>query len=327
MKKIAVIGAGLSGLVVARRLSELADVVVFEKSRGVGGRMATRYAGDYEFDHGAQFFTARTPEFRAFLQPLIADGVVATWPAEFVEFDHDRQAASRTWGDDSPHFVGAPRMNSIGKYLSAGVSVTLKTAVAGVRRKDDGWELVDESQTVLGRFDWVVITAPPSQTAVLAKDCPELVSLCQQRKMLGCFALMLGFSQPLDLAWQAAVVRNADISWLAVNSSKPGRTGPFTLVVHSSNAWAESHIDDDIDSLLEKVLGEASTVTGEDLRQADHRQLHRWRYSNIGAHALPERFIDDRMQLAACGDWFVRGRVEAAFTSASALAGELLQRL
>ena len=87
MKRIAIIGAGLSGLVLARRLDEVAEVTIFEKSRGVGGRMATRYADDYEFDHGAQFFTARTPAFREFLQPLIRDQVVANWAPKFEELD------------------------------------------------------------------------------------------------------------------------------------------------------------------------------------------------------------------------------------------------
>lgn len=77
-------------MVIARRLGVSAEITVFEKSRGVGGRIATRYAGEFEFDHGAQFFTARTPGFRRFLQPLIDNGVVANWTARFVEIDRDR---------------------------------------------------------------------------------------------------------------------------------------------------------------------------------------------------------------------------------------------
>ena len=85
MAKIAVIGAGLAGLTVARELSQYHQVTVFEKSRGVGGRLATRYAGDYEFDHGAQFFTAKSPQFQAFLKPLIDQGVVCRKQLDTVE--------------------------------------------------------------------------------------------------------------------------------------------------------------------------------------------------------------------------------------------------
>ncbi len=85
MTRVAVVGAGLSGLTLAARLRAHADVTVFEKSRGYGGRLATRRAAPFAFDHGAQFFTARTTAFREFLAPLIEAGVVDTWLARFTE--------------------------------------------------------------------------------------------------------------------------------------------------------------------------------------------------------------------------------------------------
>ena len=133
--------------------------------------------------------------------------------------------------------------------------------------------------------------------------------------------------EPLALEFEAALVKNADISWISVNSSKPGRKPPFTLVVHSTNAWADAHIDQDTEQVLEHLLAEASSVTGENLDTAVHRQVHRWRYANIDKQSGPAYFIDGDARLAACGDWFVRGRIESAFTSADELAARLLDRL
>ena len=113
MSRVAIIGAGLSGLTAARLLHDSCDVTVFEKSRGFGGRMATRYAGDFEFDHGAQFFTARSTEFKAFLTPLLADGVVDLWRGQFVELHRQTLNSSASWDDAYPHYVGVPRMNAI----------------------------------------------------------------------------------------------------------------------------------------------------------------------------------------------------------------------
>lgn len=327
MTSIAVIGAGLSGLVVARRLQALAEVTVFEKSRGAGGRMASRYAGEFEFDHGAQFFTARTEPFRAFLQPLIDVGAVADWQAEFAEFDGRNMTTSRSWGGDYPHFVGAPRMNRIGKVLSADLDIVFETTIASVAREHGGWRLTDSGGQRHGPFDWVVVTAPAPQTAALARGFPELVHFCGERRMLGCFALMLGYKRSIDLPWQAALVRNADISWISVNSSKPGRKPPFTLVIHSTNAWADAHIDDDIDEVLGHMLQEASMVIGKDLAHADHRQVQRWRYANMARQSGPHFFINSEDRLAACGDWCLRGRIEAAFTSANELAKALAAEL
>jgi predicted NAD/FAD-dependent oxidoreductase len=323
MKRIAIIGAGLSGLVLARRLVDVAQVTIFEKSRGVGGRMATRYVDGYEFDHGAQFFTARTPAFREFLQPLVDDKVVANWAPKFEELDRHGTRDRRDWGDRYPHYVGVPRMNAVGKYLAAGLDIRTSTRIVEIRQDKGKWGLVDSHGHCHDEFHWLVPTAPAPQTSALASAHPALSALCETREMRACFALMLGFSAPLDLPWQTAVVRDTDISWMSVNSSKPGRDAPFTMVVHSTNAWADAHIDDASDSIRAHMLAEASAISGVNLRVADYCDVHRWRFANMDKRGGQDCYIDDGAKLAACGDWFLRGRVEAAFTSANALASKL----
>jgi predicted NAD/FAD-dependent oxidoreductase len=312
---------------VARHLQGHADVTVFEKSRGAGGRMATRYVEDFVFDHGAQFFTARSEAFRAFLQPLIDEGIVAVWTPQFVEFDRSSTVAIRAWDNDHPHYVGAPRMNSVGKYLSGCLDIRFATEITAIARRKDGWILADNLGKQSGLFDWLIMTAPAAQTAALAAGSPDLVAYAGVRTMLACFALMLGFDEPLDLQWHAALVRNADISWISVNSSKPARKRPFTLVVHSTNAWADAHLEDDSEFVISHLLDEASLVAGRNLRTATHCQLHRWRYANIAGQTGSTYFVDDVSRLAACGDWCVRGRIEAAFTSADELAKALVDRI
>ena len=325
MAKIAIIGAGLAGLTAARKLSGQHDVAVFEKSRGVSGRMATRRAGEFEFDHGAQFFTARTERFKAFLQPMIDDGIVANWRAQFAEFDRDSITATRSWGDDYPHYVGTPRMSSIGKHLSLGLNIAFETEITAIARHSNGWTLSDRAGMQYGPFDWLVVTAPAAQTAALAHAIPDLKAYCRERRMLGCFTLMLGFAEPIDLPWQAALLRDSDISWISINSSKPARKSPFGLVVQSTNPWADAHIDDDVDFVLGHMLEQASRVTGKDLGSASHRQVHRWRYANISGQAGATYFMDESNKIAASGDWCSHGRVEAAFSSASDLAEALIK--
>lgn len=289
--------------------------------------MATRYAGEFEFDHGTQFFTARTPAFREFLQPLIDAGVVAVWRGRFAELRRDTITDVRAWDDSLPHYVGSPRMNSIGKSLARDLNIQLSSAVTRLDHDGAGWQLGGASGSTLGRFDWVVLTAPAPQTANLAPRHSALCAIADAAPMQACYALMLGCRKPPDLRWQAALVREADISWISVNSSKPGRAGPCTLVFHSTNAWADAHIDDDILRVHHHLLTEASSVTGVDLSRAEHAAVHRWRYANIEREPGEPYWIDRELHLAACGDWFCRGRVEAAFSSAAELLGELREWL
>ena len=325
MTQIAVIGAGLSGLVVARELQDDHAVTVFEKSRGVGGRMATRYENGFDFDHGAQFFTARSPDFRQYLRPLIERGIVASWRARFAELERNEIVSRRDWDDDYPHYVGAPRMNTIGKTLAEGLDVRRNTTVSKLERAPGGWRLKDNDGKDLGCFEWVILTMPATQTAALAPDGSRLRTHCASARMRACFALMLGFEAPLSLPWQAALVRGADISWISVNSSKPGRPEPYTLVVHSTNAFADANIDCDVDELVARLLAETGEVLGENLDAAAFCHLQRWRYANVDSQDGADFFVEERDRLAACGDWFNHGRVEAAFTSGFGLAQKLKQ--
>jgi predicted NAD/FAD-dependent oxidoreductase len=324
MSTIAVIGAGLSGLVVSRKLAHDHDVVVFEKSRGFGGRMATRRAGIFEFDHGAQFFTARSRAFRGFLEPLIEAGVVADWRARFAELRRDEKVGIRQWDGRQPHYVCVPGMNAVGKALASGLDVRLETAVRSLARKGERWQLLGDGGKQLGEFDWVIVTAPSAQMAELLAST-SLASAAANSRMQACCTLLIGFEGTVDLSWQAALVEDADISWISVNSSKPGRPATSSLVVHSTNHWADANIDDERDALQRHLADEVRDVTGIDPATAAFVGLHRWRYANSDRQDGDVYALDTGQRLAACGDWFVRGRVEGAFTSARALAERILQ--
>ena len=129
MKKLAVIGAGLAGLTVAKQLSQSYQVLVFDKSRGVSGRMATRRAGQFQFDHGAQYFTIRDKRFMAFTAEARASGVIQHWPVQSHQLGEDGIAVADTAGDK---FVAAPSMTSFCKYLAEDLTVQLGCHIKSV---------------------------------------------------------------------------------------------------------------------------------------------------------------------------------------------------
>ncbi|MEM8697472.1 MAG: FAD-dependent oxidoreductase [Pseudomonadota bacterium] len=323
MTRIAIAGAGLAGLTLANALRDQAEIVLFEKARGVGGRMATRYADPWQFDHGAQFFTAQTERFRAFLAPMIEAGIVARWDARFAEFIGADRTAQWQWNAERPHYVGAPKMNALAKYTAEGLDVRLATRIGSVRRDGEDWTLADADGGALGRYDWFVSTAPAPQSAALLPSGFAAGDTVDTAPMRACFALMLGFDDDLSFDWDAAHVGEADISWMSVNSAKPGRDTAPSLLVHSTNAWADAHKDDDRDAVIAHLIAEASRVSSHDLGTAAHVALHRWLYANLPRRDGPAALIDPERRLAACGDWCIHGRVEAAFTSAMALADRL----
>jgi predicted NAD/FAD-dependent oxidoreductase len=321
--KIAIIGAGISGITIAKNLKDFAKVSIFEKSQGVGGRMASRRSGPYEFDHGTQFFTAKSENFKKFISPLIKKNVIQQWDARFAEFKSNKVLRKITWDSEYPHYVGSPGMSSIPKYLSKELDIKLNIKVEKIiKNSTNDWELFDDNLNNLGAFDWVISTAPAIQSAEILPECYKQRNALMNKKMVGCFSLMLGFKRAPSLEWDAALISDADISWVSINSSKPGRAKSFSMLVHSTNAWAEKHLSDDSQSVISYLNKETSRIIGHDTNKANHISLHAWRYANIGKQAKSDLLIDYENKLASCGDWLTHGRVESAFEAGFMMAKE-----
>ena len=154
--KLAIIGAGLSGLILAKELSHEFAVTIFEKARGVGGRMSTRYSDSFFFDHGTQSFTTETQSFKNFLEPYIKSSLITEWTGRVINLKYNDSPSERLW--KMPHYVSSPNMNSLCKELAKGLDVKLNTEVAPLSEKTNGaWSLQDINQVFLGEFDWIIL--------------------------------------------------------------------------------------------------------------------------------------------------------------------------
>ena len=195
------------------------------------------------------------------------------------------------------------------------MNVNIKTRIVSLKRGDT-WQLTDENGQLYSDFDWVISTAPSPQAAEILPKTFKYYDDIKDIEMRACFSLMLGFSENLPLEFEAAHVIHSDLSWIAVNSHKPGRTDRFTLMVHSSKEYSEAHIDDDRETVMQHLMNETSNVIGHDVSIADYKIVHGWRYANNAKRENCHIFLDPDLKLAACGDWCLGGRVEGAFTSA-----------
>ena len=182
MKRIAIIGAGMAGLTLANELKAVADVQVYEKSKGYGGRMATRCRNNYQFDHGAQFFIAKTPAFKEFLQPFIQQDVVARWDARFVELTGNEVTYRWTWTDEVPHYVAASSMSTLGKAMAKDLPVQLGTHVNEIKKNGQQWQLTDSEGKVLGSYEWVILAIPAKQVIELVPDEYEFCKEVAEKK-------------------------------------------------------------------------------------------------------------------------------------------------
>ncbi len=316
--RIAVIGAGMAGLACAGALHRAGHAVtLFDKSRRVGGRLATRRVDGLTFDHGAQYATARDPAFVAVVQAMAEAGEAAPWPA----------AGEERW-------CGIPGMSALAQHMERQGVGTLHTGrhVAFLHRRPDGWIVRhrDAAQTPPGTVsDLGGETAGPFDSVAVALPAPQAVGLVQPHAfaveaaragMAPCWAMMLAFTEPTaapDLLRPDA----GPLRWIARDSSRPSRAAtPECWVAHATPDWSRDHLDDPPDAILAALHGIFTAATGI---TADPRYsaMHRWRYALADVPLGRPALWDPAAGIGVCGDWCLGARVEAAFMSGRALAG------
>ena len=319
---LAVVGAGIAGLACATKLQEAGlKVRLFEKSGGASGRMSTRHGNGWQCDHGAQYFTARHPDFRAEVARWQRAGVAALWNPTLQVF-----------GGDSVHapdlalerFVGTPFMTSPARLLSDALALTTHATIGHLQRQPDGWQLLSAERGWLDeRFDAVVLALPAPQAAPLLQPLSaELAELARSASMGGCWTVMARFATPLGLPFDAAFVNHAPLRWIARDTSKPGRMGPETWVLHASVEWSEANLEQDAESIAAALL-KAFGQLGGPAPQA--WTVHRWRYASVIEPILDNACAwNAGIGVGLCGDWLNGGTVEGAWLSGRQLALQIL---
>ena len=324
---IGVVGAGVSGLMCARTLMDHGcQVQVFEKSRGYGGRMATRRSGEsLQFDNGAQYFTARDKRFVRYVKSWEQSAVVQSWDGTIVTLN---QGTATPKASDPRRYVATPKMNALGKHLAEDLSVHLNTRVQAAKRSGDQWQFQSATGENLGTFDQLVVAVPAPQACELLRGSPLLAKQAASVSMTGCWAMMVAFQRPLEVAFDGAFVQDSILSWIAKDSSKPQRGKRLeTWVLHGSTDWTEQHLNDSPASIglqLREAFWKALGIASIDPVTED---LKLWRFA-IPTNPVGETSLyDPDAGVGACGDWCGGPRVEGAFLSGVSLAGQVLRQL
>lgn len=318
--RVAVIGAGISGLICARTLKDHGvPVTVFDKGRSSGGRTSTRRIGNRSFDHGAPYFVARDREFQRYVHSWRVDGVIAEWQgrAGIVRngiVEEDTGVARR--------FVGTPSMSSVASHLRDSMDTRFGVRVTAIRGGRSPWRLESDHDR-LGEYDVVLVATPASQAC-------DLLQAGWLRERLQCvsyapiWSLMVSVDDEFDWPWDSMKLDDEVISWVARNESKPKRGSATSLVAQASRMWSRSHVDDQPDT-VRRVMIQSLCRKIPVLEQAAHKSaVHRWRYALVEETLDIRCLWDEDHQLGACGDWALGGRVEDAFKSGVALAGRVL---
>ena len=302
----------MAGLTAARALSDAGRTVhVVEKSRGLGGRLATRRTREgWTFDHGAQFAKGHDAEFAAYLSQARDQGAAADWVSE---------------GHHLP--VGLPGMSGLVAPLAAGIDVQFGATVTTLERTDEGWSVTGDGMDGL-TAGAVIIAIPPAQASALVKPvAPEIADRLAGVEVDACLAAMIAFDDLVTALPDLMRDPTDDLQWVVRESAKPGRADrPERFTVHASVDWSRRHLErekDEIGRLLAGLLRDLIATRGGQMPEPIRVMGHRWRYARTRTPLGSAFAVSTCNTLFAGGDWALGDRVEAAFLSGRAMSHAL----
>lgn len=343
---VVIVGAGVAGLAAATALGNAGRrVIVLEKSRGPGGRMATRRVGPAVCDHGAQFFTVRGADFRAVVAAAAEAGRVATWCEGFGRAGSIGESPTPA-GDGHARWRGADGMTDLPKWLAAGLPADRCTIRTSARVGGIGVAAgrvlvtIDDDAAGGGMANIVagaaIVTPPVPQTldllaagGLLAARETDAAAVARLRGVGydPCFALLLALDRPSLVPAPGAVQFAAGpVAWIADNRLKGISPAP-ALTVHAAGEFSRRHFDDPPAEVADRLVDLVRPwIDGDPAVVVLERSLHRWKYA-LPTTILPEPAVPVCLSppVVCAGDAFAGPRVEGAYSSGLA-AARLIER-
>lgn len=331
MFDVAVIGAGIAGLTAAQQLQQAGySVVVLEKSRGVGGRVATRRLYGKRADHGLRYLEPQGEMLGRLVELLCDRHILQIWTDTVYSCE-----------SKIPRYVAPEGMSAIAKFLATGLEIKLNQRVRAINVTDDQttWRLDFEAkvddipETIDAKAAIVAIPAP--QALMLVEPLAEsilptgFVDKLRAIEFDPCLAVMAGYPAQAELNLDGNSVvfsDNSDIAWIGLDSSKRPNAEFPVFVMHSSAEFAKNHLDaEDLNAAARHLLATATAKLNLSWLDAPAwYQIHKWRY------AFPRQFLHSSyldaeisLPLICCGDWCGGNLVESALNSGMAAASQI----
>ena len=307
-KKAIIIGSGIAGISSSLKLKSYGiNSIILDKGNFIGGRISTKEveigSSSSYFFHGAQFFTAKTHEFKK----IISTGVSGKYIKEFGNFDPKRYRGNKT-------------MREFLLNLSKDLHIQQKVEVIGIKTDNNKIKVLDNKVKEWISYDGIISTLPAPQNCELLNQFPSLQKTLNTGSYHACIALMFTFEEiPLGLNTYYDFYKKPGIlSWMASGSNLNVWTA------HTNEAFSDLNYYKDKNFLKEKIMSSIKQFFFSS--KIKFHSLHVWRYAKVAKKCLGPQ-IDPKYPVAIAGDFLEGPSVEAAFISGNKAANLIFDRL
>ncbi len=317
MSSFCIIGSGISGATIANLLNKKHTVDLYDKARGLGGRSSfKRLDNQRGFDHGTQYFSPKTTEFKRFTKKLIEKKILKIWGGNH-KFLSDKKKENKK----HVKVIGRKGNNDISKYLLKNVRCYFQSELKKINFQNRKWNLVFNDGEIRN-YENLILTCPFPQLKKLSKKYIKNSFIREKIKMDANITILIEIKKT-NLGYSSFLFNDKILGWAGYENSKKrfkSRSDLWTL--QSTFNWANKKINQN--KVLKKtnakiLIDKFFKLTGIKQTKILFSLNHGWKYSSNSKPLKLKSYWNSRLNLGVCADWFNGPRLESGWISANDL--------
>ena len=317
MSSFCVIGSGISGATIANLLNKKHNVDLYDKARGLGGRSSFKRLDKIRgFDHGTQYFSPKTPEFKKFTKKLIEKKILKIW-----EGNHKFLSDKKKENKKHVKVIGRKGNNDISKYLLKNVRCYFQSELKKINFQNRKWNLTFNNGEIRN-YEYLILTCPFPQLKKLSKKYIKNSFIKEKIKMDANITILIEIKKT-NLGYSSFLFNDRILGWAGYeNSKKRFKSKSDLWTLQSTFNWANKKINQN--KVLKKtnakiLIDKFFKLTGIKRTKVLFSLNHGWKYSSNSKPLKLKSYWNSRLNLGVCADWFNGPRLESGWISANDL--------
>ena len=321
MSSFCVIGSGIAGATIANLLNKKHTVDLYDKARGLGGRSSFKRLDKIRgFDHGTQYFSPKTPEFKRFTNKLIEKKILKIWGGNH-KFLSNKKKENKT----HVKIIGRKGNNDISKYLLKGIRCFFQSEIKKINFQNKKWNLTF-SDGKIKTYENLILTCPFPQFKNLSKNYIKNSFIKEKIKMDANITVLIEIKKT-NLNYSSFLFNDKILGWAGKENSKNRFVSKSDLwTLQSTFNWANKKIKHN--KTLKKnntkiLIDKFFKLTGIKRTKILFSLNHGWKYSSNSKPLKLKSYWNSRLNLGVCADWFNGPRLESGWISAKDLYNKI----
>ena len=316
-----IIGSGISGSTIASYLKKNYSVKVFEKARGVGGRSSfKRYKGKIGFDHGLQYLSPRSKEFKSFTNKLIKIKILKHWRGDHEFLNQKVKKVKK-----HVKLIGVKGNNDISKFLLKNISCNFQSELSEIKRQKNFWYLRFKDNRYIYSKN-LILSIPFPQAKKLSSKFVK-TKLFKNKVIMNSSLTVLLMTNKTGNKSSSFFTNDKVLGWVSnENSKKRFKYNKDLWVLQSTFEYGKKHTDNYRDKkkfYTNVLINKFKKLTKIKIRKIYFTHIHGWKYSSNSTPLKTQSYWDKRIGLGICGDWFGGPRLENGWLSAKDLYNKI----